>query len=100
MPRGRPKGALGDKVWADALRRVGLEYAEGKAGPKKIEVMARKLVDAGMAGDMAAAREFGDRLDGKARQQIDATITDERMVVEAQQPAESAKDWQEKHGLH
>ncbi len=100
MPRGRPKGALGDKLWADALRRVGLEYAEGKAGPKKIDIMARKLVDAGMAGDIAAAREFGDRLDGKARQQIEATITDERMVVASAEPAKDAQEWQQKHGLH
>ena len=96
----RPKGSLNDRLWRDALRRVGNEYAEGKAGPKKIEIMARKLIDAGMAGDIAAAKEFGNRLDGMPHQTIDATITDERMVVASSEPAKDATEWQAKHGLH
>ncbi len=93
----RPRGSRTDRTWSDALRKASLEYHEGKAGPKKIEMMARKLIDAVLAGDVSAAKEYGDRIEGKPLQTIDATINDERMVVEAPQPAESAVDWQQSY---
>ncbi len=96
----RPRGSRTDRTWSDALRKASLEYHEGKAGPKKIEMMARKLIDAAIAGDISAAKEYGDRIEGKAMQPIEQTITDERMVVAASEPAKDATEWQEKHGLH
>lgn len=62
-------------------------------GKQKLEAMADMLADAGVAGDLAAIREAGDRLDGKATQAIEATINDERMVVEAPKPAKDAAEW-------
>lgn len=67
---GRPLGSTNDRLWRDALRKVAVEYAEGDCGPRKIEIVARKLVAAAMEGDISAAKEFGDRLDGKAPQAI------------------------------
>ncbi len=69
-------------------------------GKQKLEAMADMLADAGVAGDMAAIKEAGDRLDGKPAQTIDATITDERMVVASAEPAKDAEEWQSKHGPH
>jgi len=70
MPAGRPKGAKTDRIWANALRKAALDFAEGRKGPKKLEMAARALVNAAANGDVAAAREFGDRLDGKVPQAV------------------------------
>lgn len=64
-------GSKGEKFWADAVRRAvfrRMEDIEGK--PQKIERLADKLVDAGMAGDIAALKEIGDRLDGRPAQAL------------------------------
>jgi hypothetical protein len=66
----RPKQALPNRIWSDALRKAALEYAEGKKGPRKIELAARAVVAKLMEGDPATAREFGDRIDGKVPQAI------------------------------
>ena len=47
------------------------------------EALADVLIDAGLAGDVSALREIGDRLDGKPAQTQDITITDERSVIVA-----------------
>lgn len=63
-----PSGPFADKFWRDAIRKAALEVAEGKRGPKKLEVAARKLVDVALTGDVSALKEMGDRLDGKVPQ--------------------------------
>lgn len=82
MPaRGRPKGSV-VKPWQDALRRAVLEIGDGKE--KKLHLLARKVVEAGLAGDMTAAKEIGDRLDGKPAQAIvgDDNADPVRMITE------------------
>ena len=62
-------GPKSDKIWADAVRRAvnrRLDKEEGK--PKKLERLADKIVEAGLAGDIQAMKEIGDRLDGKPKQ--------------------------------
>lgn len=95
---GRPKGAWSDKAWRDAIR-VAVNEPHAK-GTKKLRALADELVKAGMAGDISALKEIGDRLDGKATQTTDVTIKDERMVVEAPPPAKDADEWANKHGPH
>ena len=63
-----PSGPFADKLWRDAIRKAALEQAEGKRGPKKLELAARALVNAAITGDVSAAKEMGDRLDGKVPQ--------------------------------
>lgn len=63
-----PSGPFADKLWRDAIRKAALEQAEGKRGPKKLELAARALVNAAIAGDVSAAKEMGDRMDGKVPQ--------------------------------
>jgi hypothetical protein len=71
-PRGAPvgnKNAAKGKAWADAIKR-----ALGRRGPdafKAIDDLADKLLDLGMAGDLSALKELGDRLDGKSVQQVE-----------------------------
>lgn len=42
---------------------------------KKLRRIADALVDKAMDGDIGAMREIGDRLDGKAQQQIEQHVT-------------------------
>ncbi len=70
---GRPKGSKNNpdkKRWEIALRRASLEYANGKSGPRNIDVAARAVVQSIKDGKMAAVSEFGDRLDGKVAQAL------------------------------
>jgi len=67
------KGKKPDKEWHDALRLTVHELCKdpltGK-NVKKLRLLARKLVDRALEGDIAAFREVGDRLDGKPAQTI------------------------------
>ena len=92
---GRP---LSDKPWKDAIRlAVNRKGVDGRA---ILIRLAESLTQKAMEGDVAALRELGDRLDGKAHQSADLTISDERMVVSAPQPDETAEDWAAKHKPH
>ena len=67
--RKNPGGGKGqDKIWSDALRRAVFRKSDTDKGRKRIEVMADKCARMAENGDMAAIREIGDRLDGKAPQ--------------------------------
>jgi hypothetical protein len=56
------------KPWADALR---LAISEAHAaGGTKLRALAERTVNEGLAGNMAAIKEIGDRLDGRAAQPI------------------------------
>lgn len=71
-------GRKGEKIWADAVRRAVMRRMEDEEGkPQKIERLADRLVDAGLAGDSTALKEIGDRLDGKPRQQVDLGAGDD-----------------------
>jgi len=77
-----------ERIWSAAVRRAvnrRLEKTEGQ--PKKIEILADELVERGLAGEVVALKEIGDRLDGKATQQVqaslDGTITVQRIMFDA-----------------
>jgi hypothetical protein len=59
------------KDWAEALRRATHRESKGKGSPKWLEVIANRVVEAAADGDMQAAKEIGDRLDGKPKQQTE-----------------------------
>lgn len=97
MALGRPKGSLNDKPWKDAIRKAVARRAE--EGSRALDKLAESLVGMGLAGDVSALKEIGDRLDGKATQTIEATVT-ERMVMEAPQPAKDADEWSKANSVH
>lgn len=92
-----PSGPYADKLWREALRRAVLKRVEGE---QRLDLIAEKVVKQAIDGDDKAYREIGDRLDGKATQQVEATIRDERMVVEAPPVSKDADEWASKHGPH
>jgi len=60
-------GRKGEKHWRDAVRLAVNESVDGDAeGRKKLRVIADKLVELALDGDMNAIKEIGDRMDGKA----------------------------------
>lgn len=96
-PLKKPSGPFADKLWREALRRAVFKRVEGG---KRLDLIAEKVANAAMAGDMIAAKEIGDRLDGKATITADVTVTDERMVIEAPAQAKDADEWAGKYGAH
>ena len=59
----RPGGSKPDKIWRDALMLAANE--PGPTGRKRLREAAEKVVELALAGDMAAIKEMGDRLDGR-----------------------------------
>lgn len=67
--KGRPSGSV-TKPWKEALE-LALKRPMSDSDPrKKLAVVAEAVVNAAASGDMQAAREIGDRLDGKPVQGI------------------------------
>lgn len=65
--------------WA-SVNRV-LQTKTGTAKISALDEIATKLIEAAQAGEQWAIKELADRLDGKAVQQIDATV-DANLTVE------------------
>jgi hypothetical protein len=64
-------GRAPDRPWRDMLMLALKERAgKGKTDPQRLRKVADAVVEAAMNGDMTAAREIGDRLDGKATQVV------------------------------
>lgn len=66
-------GPYADKLWREALRRAVLKRVE-KA--QRLDRIADAVVGKAEMGDIASAKEIGDRLDGKATEhhEISGTI--------------------------
>ncbi len=67
-PNGRPKG----KTFSGYLREA-LEKIDPKTGKETYVSVAEALLRVALRGDVAAIKEFADRLDGKPSQKTDIT---------------------------
>jgi len=67
-----PKGGKPDKLMRDALHIALKREADAADGTrtKRLQMVAEKLVDKAINGDVAAIKEIFDRMDGKAVQPI------------------------------
>ena len=85
---GRPKGAENkDKEWREEIRLAvhELRAADGDTKADKVKalrLLARRLVDKALGGDVAAMKEIGDRLDGKAVQGVELAGPDGPVKVD------------------
>jgi len=69
MPAGAPFGnqnGVKNRPWAEAINRA-LLAEDGK----KLRALADKIIDRALEGDVAALKEVGDRVDGKAAQALE-----------------------------
>jgi len=57
------KNASKNKIWSDAIRKEVLSR-------KRLDKLAKKLVDKAEEGDIQCLREVGDRIEGKPAQSI------------------------------
>lgn len=59
------------KLWSQAIRRAVMkeDRVEGTK-QMRLDRLAKKLVQCGLAGDTTAMKEIGDRLEGKVAQAI------------------------------
>jgi hypothetical protein len=76
---GAPKGntnAVKNKMWADMIRKVATQ------NPDKMRKAAETLLELCQQGDIAAMKEFGDRLDGKSKQQVELSQDAENPLFE------------------
>lgn len=66
-PNGRPK-----KAWTMAgLIEQALEEVEPNSGKSYKQLVAKRLAHMAVSGDMQAIKEINDRVDGRAKQQIE-----------------------------
>jgi len=71
-------GRKGEKHWRDAVMLAINETVEGDpTGRKKLRIIADKVTDLAMDGDMQAIKEIGDRVDGRAPAEVNVTTTDD-----------------------
>lgn len=68
------KGSRPDKHMRDALA-IELATMVGEKGEKvkKLRLVARKLIEVALEGDIAAIKEVNDRMDGKSAQGVQVT---------------------------
>ena len=78
-----PKGAKSDKLWRNAIMvAVKREMTDAEGKPtKKLALLADKLVNEAIDGNVVALKEIGDRLDGKASQAVDAKVDNVTRVI-------------------
>jgi hypothetical protein len=81
---GNPGGRSGEKIFTDALRlELNRIDPNDKEKRKKVNRLAEKLVECAMEDKQAwAFRQIADRLEGKAAQQIDHNVVDNREISE------------------
>lgn len=91
-------GPKQEKPWRDALLKAVSKRAQ-KDGPQFLERVADAVVAAAVTGDMQAAKEIGDRLDGKPRQEMDIQQEAHSFVHVIGSPAfsETTDEWQQQH---
>jgi hypothetical protein len=68
-PVGNQNAAQG-KLWNAAIRRA-LGKPSRVEGKVALDELAEKLVELAMAGEIAALKEVGDRVDGKPAQSVE-----------------------------
>lgn len=67
-PTGNQNSSKSNRLWGETIKRAVLAQ-----DPEKLRKIADKLIDMAEAGDLAAMKELGDRLDGKAAQSVALT---------------------------
>ena len=67
-PLGHTNSSKNNRIWGNIIKKYAIQEDY-----KRLHALAEKLYEKAAEGDMAALKEIGDRLDGKATQQIDQT---------------------------
>lgn len=68
-PKGNNNSSLDNRLWANTIRRAVIQ-----SDAARLRKIAEALLEKAEEGDIAAIKEIGDRLDGKAVQAVDASV--------------------------
>jgi|SRR6516164_5615428 hypothetical protein len=81
---GNPGGRSSEKIFTDALRlELNRIDPNDKEKRKKVNLLAEKLVECAIEDKQAwAFQQIADRLEGKAAQQVDHNVIDNREISE------------------
>ncbi|MFM1834995.1 MAG: hypothetical protein RJB52_1204 [Pseudomonadota bacterium] len=60
-PVGNTNSSKNNRIWANTIRKLAIQEDY-----RRIHAIAEKLFEKAAEGDLGAAKEIGDRLDGKA----------------------------------
>lgn len=94
---GNPGGRSKDKIWGDAIR-IAVNEADEGGDRKKLRVLADRLVDKALEGDITAIKEIGDRLDGKAAQSVEMSgMEAPKYVALMPDHVMTPEEWQKKY---
>jgi hypothetical protein len=94
---GNPKGRAKDKIWGDAIR-IAVNEAYEDGDKKKLRVLADKLVDKALGGDIAALGKSVTGLDGKPAQAVEMSgEVAPRFVIHAPEVIHDSEEWQKKY---
>jgi hypothetical protein len=86
-PPGNPGGQQADKPFRDALSiELADEVIIRAKKIRKLRVVARKLIDKAIAGDIQAINSLMDRIDGKAPQAITGADGKSSLIIEIVYP--------------
>lgn len=93
---GNTNSSKNNRLWGDTIRR-----AVAQSDMERLRRIAEKLLDKAEEGDLAAIKELGDRLDGKAAQSVEQTVEHSGAVSHAHVlvPELSVEEWMRAHGL-
>jgi hypothetical protein len=76
-PLGNKNSSKSNRLWAETIRRAVVQD-----DAQRLRLIAEALLNKATEGDMAAIKELGDRLDGKALQENKLTgDTDEPITI-------------------
>ena len=70
--------------WRAAINRAVSRKMSASSKRIKLDALADTLVDAGLAGDIAAIKEIGNRLDGMAHQSVSVDNTGNNRSITVQ----------------
>lgn len=90
---GNPGGKAKTKDFSEAIR---LSVLEAEGDKTKLRLIAEKLVEMAVQGDMQAIREVGDRLEGKPSQSVD--VNDAREPIPEQEERDRILELLERRG--
>ena len=65
------QGHKSDKLWRDAIMVAVKRQTTGGKKTKKLSLLADKLIERALEGDITAMKEIGDRLDGRPAQSVE-----------------------------
>lgn len=95
------KNAAKGSPWYNALKKACATLSSDANGNvvTALDAAALALVSAAIAGDITAAKELGDRLDGKAVIRSDGSADQRPIIMIVARPQISREEWIEAHAV-